>query len=33
MSMQSCTEVKPLWVQEVINSYATDAKHKSCSLS
>jgi hypothetical protein len=24
MSMQSCSEVKPQWVQELINSYATD---------
>jgi hypothetical protein len=26
MNIQSCKEVKPLWVQEVINSYATDAQ-------
>jgi hypothetical protein len=26
MSMQICLEVKPQWVQEVINSYATDSQ-------
>jgi hypothetical protein len=25
MAVQSCSEVKPLWVQEVTNSYATDS--------
>jgi hypothetical protein len=25
MSMQSCSEVKPIWLQEVMNSYATDS--------
>jgi hypothetical protein len=24
MQIQACAEVKPLWIQEVINSYATD---------
>jgi hypothetical protein len=26
MNIQACSEVRPLWIQEVINSYATDAR-------
>jgi hypothetical protein len=26
MSMQSSSEVKPLWLHEVMNSYATDSQ-------
>jgi hypothetical protein len=26
MALQTCSEVKPLWAQEIVNSYATDTQ-------
>jgi hypothetical protein len=33
MALQAVSEVQSIWVQEVLNSYATDAKDQDFSLN